>query len=225
MNPKHNNMKRNFIILAGLLLSQITASAQTFKETFDANSLEWTECAYESAAGTAVIEGGYMKITSKGEKKGLGAALTVLSGVSTKVGENTFFETHCYAPLDVQQPFTIRTHVKIDKLAADRVVGLVFNYRDGGNFYCFTFNDEMVSFSRYVDGDVVGGIQQGVKWKDLKKVDQEWELKSDGQVLTFIVDGLQIMKIRYMPLDYAGFGFYTFGKQKLTVDDVEFIQQ
>ena len=82
----------------------------------------------------------------------------------------------------------------------------------------------MVRFERQVDGMVVGVIQQGVKWKDRKKVDQEWELISDGQVLTFIVDGVQILKVRYMPLDYTGFGYYTFGKQELQVDDVEFIQ-
>lgn len=217
-------MKKKHLILSGLMLVSLGLQAQTFKETFDANSLEWTECAYESNSGTAVIDGGKMTITSKGENKGLGAALTVLSGVKTKVGENTFFETHCYAPLDVQKPFKIRTHVNIEKLAGDRMTGLVFNYKDGGNFYCFAFNDEMVCFNRYVDNKVVGQIQQGVKWADKKKVDQEWELISDGQVLTFIVDGMQILKVRYMPLEYSGFGFYTFGKQELAIDDVEFIQ-
>ena len=39
----------------------------------------------------------------------------------------------------------------------------------------------------------------------------------------FIVDGIQILKVRYMPLEYTGFGYYTFGKQELAVDDVEFI--
>ena len=198
--------------------------AQSIKETFDANSLEWTECAYESNSGSAIIDGGKMAITSKGENKGLGIALTALSGVATKVGENTFFETHCYAPLDVLKPFTIRTHVNIKKLSNDRTTGLVLNYRDGGNFYCFNFNSEMVRFERRVDGLVVGAISQGVKWEDKKNVDQEWELTSDGQTLTFIVDGMQILKVRYMPLEYAGFGFYTFGKQELVVDDVEFIQ-
>ena len=206
------------------MLGTLSVQAQTFKETFDANSLEWTECAYESNSGTAVIDGGKMTITSKGENKGLGVALTLLSGVQTKVGRNTFFETHCYAPLDVQKPFKSRTHVNIEKLASDRMTGLVFNYKDGGNFYCFAFNDEMVCFNRYVDNVVVGQIQQGVKWADKKKVDQEWELISDGQVLTFIVDGMQILKVRYMPLEYSGFGFYTFGKQELAIDDVEFIQ-
>ena len=201
--------------MAFFLLAQ--TNAQNFKETFDANSLEWTECAFESNNGTAVIDGGKMTIVSKGENKGLGIALTALSGVATKVGANTFFETHCYAPLDVQKPFKIRTHVNIQKLANDRTTGLVFNYRDGGNFYCFNFNNEMVRFERRVDGIVVGAIQQGVTWKDKKLI-------SDGQVLTFIVDGVQILKVRYMPLEYTGFGYYTFGKQELQVDDVEFIQ-
>ena len=154
--------------MAFILLNQ--TNAQNFKETFDANSLEWTECAFESNNGTAVIDGGKMTIVSKGENKGLGIALTALSGVATKVGANTFFETHCYAPLDVQKPFKIRTHVNIQKLTNDRTTGLVFNYRDGGNFYCFNFNNEMVRFERRVDGIVVGAIQQGVKWKDKKRL-------------------------------------------------------
>ena len=38
-----------------------------------------------------------------------------------------FFETHCYAPLDVKKPFEVIANVKIDKLANDRVCGFVFN--------------------------------------------------------------------------------------------------
>ena len=71
--------------MAFITFSQI--NAQSFKETFDANSLEWTECAYESNSGTAIIDEGKMTIISKGENKGLGIALTALSGVATKVGE------------------------------------------------------------------------------------------------------------------------------------------
>ena len=48
-----------------------------------------------------------MTIISKGENKGLGMTLTALSGIATKVGK-ILFETHCYAPLDVQKPFKIR---------------------------------------------------------------------------------------------------------------------
>ena len=217
-------MKKTIGTILVALVASNAIYAQNFVETFDANSLEWTECAFESNNGTAIIDKGKMTVTSKGEKKGMSVMTTMLTGVATQIGENTFFETHCYAPLNVQQPFKIRTHVKIRRLANDQTTGLVFNYRDNGNFYCFNFNDEMVRFERHVDGVVVGAVTQGVKWKDKKKVDQEWELVSDAQTLTFLVDGLQILKVRYMPLEYTGFGFYTFGKQELEIDDVEFIQ-
>lgn len=217
-------MKKTYCLIAIISLMTLGVNAQSYTETFDSNSLEWTECAYESNSGTAIIDKGVMTITSKGEKKGAGAFLTMMTGVATQVGENTFFETHCYAPLDVQKPFRVMTHVNISRLDADKTVGLVFNYKDAGNFYCFTFNDEMVRFMRYVDNAIVGYIEQGVKWRDKKKVDQEWVLTSDGGILTFTVDGMPIMKVRYMPLDYSGIGFYTFGKQKLVVDDIEFTQ-
>lgn len=58
----------------------------------------------------------------------------------------------------------------------------------------------------------------------LKNLLTTYDLESDNSTLTFTVNGLQIMKVRYMPLEYTGFGYYTFGKQKLIVDDVEFIQ-
>ena len=83
----------------------MTLQAQSFVDTFDANSLGWTECAFESNKGSAIIDKGVMTIKSKGENKTAGALLSVMSGVATKVGENTFFETHCYAPLDVKKEF------------------------------------------------------------------------------------------------------------------------
>lgn len=33
------------------------------------------------------------------------------------------------------------------------------------------------------------------------------------------------MRVRYMPLDYIGVGFYTVGKQTLIVNDVTFTQK
>lgn len=215
-------MKVKFFVMC--VLCGLMANAQSFKESFDANSLEWTECAYESNTGTALIDKGVMTIKSKGENKTMGALLSAASGVVTKVGQNTFFETHCYAPLDVSKPFKITSRVFIDKLGEDRIVGLVFNYKDDGNFYCFTFDENMVRFMRYERGVVVGCVQQGVKWEDKSKVDHEWELTSIDNVLTFVVNGVPILNIRYMPLEYTGFGYYTFGKQKLVVDEVEFVQ-
>ncbi len=217
-------MKRLFFLAGMALVGAGSLQAQSYKETFDSNSLEWTECASESSNGSAIIDQGVMTVESKGVKKGLSVLATVMAGTTVQVGENTFFETHAYVPLDVMKPFRVITHVNIGKLSSDRVAGFVFNYKDGGNFYCFIFDDEMVRFCRYVDNAMVGGISQSVKWADKKKVDQEWILESDGDQLTFTVDGMPIMKVRYMPLSYSGMGFYTFGKQKLIVDDIEFVQ-
>lgn len=214
-------MKLRFFILC-LLSSMLTYAQVSFKETFDANSLEWTECAYENYSGTAIIDKGVMTIKSKGLSKGLGLLMKA-NGDDPSV-LNTFFESHCYAPIDVVKPFRITSRVKVDELSDDRIVGLVFNYKDDGNFYCFTFTRSMVSFTRHKDGMVVGRIQQGVKWSDKTKVEQEWVLTSVDNVLTFTVDGMPILNVRYMPLEYAGFGYYTYGKQTLVVDEVEFEQ-
>lgn len=62
-------MKKTIGIMTLALATTMVTYAQSFKETFDANSLEWTECAYESNSGTAIIDGGKMTIISKGETK------------------------------------------------------------------------------------------------------------------------------------------------------------
>ena len=79
-------------------------------------------------------------------------------------------------------------------------------------------------FLRYFENRLIGDIHQSVKWSKKRKAQQSWRLESEGSLLSFFVDDMLIMKVRYMPLEYAGFGFYTFGNQKLIVDDVEFIQ-
>lgn len=199
--------------------------AQSFTETFDANSLGWTESAGESNSGTAVIDKGVMTIKSKGDTKFSRLAAN-LNGAS-KGFENTAFETHCYAPLDVKKPFEVIANVKMDDLSLDRQAGLIFNYRDFGNYYAFVFNKESITFLRFADNRCVGSITQDVKWPDAKKGKQEqvWKLISDGDQMQFFIDDLEIMKVRYMPLDFTGVGFYTIGKQTLVIDDITFTQK
>lgn len=201
---------KKILLMATMFVVTFSVNAQSYKETFDSNSLEWTECAYKNGVGTAIIDKGVMTVSSKGEKKGLSALVSATSGVATRVGQNTFFETHCYAPIDVMKPFEIQAKVNIKQLADDRLAGLVFNYKDGGNFYCFSFNDEFVKFIRYENNEVVGDIMQGIQWKGKRKTDMLWTLVNDGQTLSFKIDGATILNIRYMPLSYSGFGFYTF---------------
>ena len=214
-------MKRTIFILAISLIFYLQTNAQSIKETFDSNSLEWTECSFESSAGRAIIDKGVMTVTSKGEKKGASLLL------GAQVGVNTFFETHCYAPIDVMKPFEIHSRVCLERrgslIPTETLVGLIFNYRDNGNFYCFSFNSEFVTFRRYVDGEIVGEVSQAMNTKNCGEI-MKWSLYSDGNTLTFKVDDVSMLNVRYMPLQYSGFGYYTFGAQTLYVDWVEFIQ-
>lgn len=215
-------MKKIIALLLFVFILTNANAQDIVKDTFDSNAFEWTECAFESNNGTAIIDKGVLTITSKGLSKGM-SLLMKADGQDTKQF-NTFFETHCYAPIDVMKPFKIVSRVTIDNLSNERIVGLVFNYKDGGNFYCFTFNNEAVQFKRFENNELVGCITQSIKWEKKSKLDQEWELISEDQILSFIVEGVPVLKVRYMPLQYSGFGFYTYGKQKLIVDEIDFIQ-
>lgn len=218
-------MKRTILSLCMATVIGTAAYAQSFTETFDANSLGWTESAGESNSGTAIIDKGVMTIKSKGDSKFMRFAAN--ANGSAKGFENTAFETHCYAPLDVNKPFEITANVKMDNLELDRQAGLIFNYRDFGNYYVFVFNKEAVSFLRFVDNRCVGSITQDIKWDKANKGkrDQTWKLISDNGELQFFVNDMEIMKVRYMPLDFTGIGFYTIGKQTLVVDDITFTQK
>lgn len=211
-------MKKNIFVLAAMLTVASANAQNIIKETFDTNSLNWNECVSESEAGTSIIDKGTLTLTSNGINKFWSAM------VGTKVGENTYFTCFCYAPLNMQQSFKVKTNVTIDKLGSDKCAGLIFNYKDNGNFYAFIMSEDVVSFIRYIDNNLVGSISQSIRWTKKRKAQQEWVLESDNSTLTFSINGMEIMKTRYMPLQYSGFGYYTFGKQKLVVDDVEFIQ-
>ncbi len=218
-------MKRFLTMMCMVAVVAMATTAQSFTETFDANSLGWTESAGESNAGTAIVDKGVMTIKSKGDSKF--SRIAAMANGNSKLFENTAFETHCYAPLDVKKPFEIVANVKMDNLDLERQAGMIFNYRDFGNYYAFVFNKQSVSFLRFVDNRCVGSITQDIKWGDAKKgkQEQEWKLISDGDQLQFFVDDLEILKVRYMPLDFTGIGFYTIGKQTLVVDDVTFTQR
>lgn len=53
---------KKLILCAVLFSASVSANAQGYKETFDSNSLEWTECAYKNGIGTAIIDKGVMTI-------------------------------------------------------------------------------------------------------------------------------------------------------------------
>lgn len=196
--------KANVLILFLIITSAINAKANVVVDDFSANIYGWNEGEIDGDIGAIAIINGQLDIKSKHDEFAL--------------------KTHCYAPINVEKDFKVIAHVYIDKLKNDKQVGLLFNYRDDGNFYCFSFNEYAVSFRRFENNREVGSYHQGIKWKKKKKLEQEWTLVKEADELAFLVDGQEIIRIRYMPLSYCGIGFYTISKQRLLVDKIEYIQ-
>ena len=191
-----------FVLLTAIV--GVSVNANVVVDDFSANLYAWNEGEIGNNIGTIQIINGQLSIQSKHEEIAL--------------------KTHCYAPINVERDFRITANVLIDKLKDDKEVGLIFNYRDDGNFYCFSFNEYAVSFLRFENNVEVGSYHQGVKWKKKKKLEQEWTLVKEADELAFSVDGQEIIRIRYMPLSYCGVGFYTIDKQKLIVNKIEYEQ-
>ena len=99
-------MNKKFLFAAIFAACALNLSAQSFTETFDSNSLEWTERAFKNEEGTAIIDKGVMTIQSYTK---VDVALLLAAGQVEKT--LTAFETHCYAPLDIKKPFTISSDV------------------------------------------------------------------------------------------------------------------
>ena len=196
--------KRNVILLLLLAALAIGARANVIVDDFSANIYSWNEGEIDGDIGAIAIINGQLDIKSKHDEFAL--------------------KTHCYAPINVEKDFRMTAYVGIDKLKDDKQVGLIFNYRDDGNFYGFSFNEYAVSFRRFENNVEVGSYHQGIKWKKKKKLEQEWTLIKEADELAFLVDGQEIIRIRYMPLSYCGVGFYTISKQRLIVDRVEYEQ-
>lgn len=196
--------KTNVIILLLMASLAICAKANVVVDDFSANIYGWNEGEIDGDIGAIAIINGLLDIKSKHDEVAL--------------------KTHCYAPINVEKDFRVTAYVGIDKLKDDKQVGLIFNYRDDGNFYCFSFNEYAVSFRRFENNVEVGSYHQGIKWKKKKKLEQEWTLIKEADELAFLVDGQEIIRIRYMPLAYCGVGFYTISKQRLIVDRIEYEQ-
>ena len=194
----------NVIILLLMATLAMMANANVIVDDFSANIYGWNEGEIDGDIGSIAIINGQLDIKSKHEEVAL--------------------KTHCYAPINVEKDFRVTAHVLIDKLKDEKQVGFIFNYRDDGNFYCFSFNEYAVSFRRFENNQEVGSYHQGIKWRKNKKLEQEWTLVKEADELAFMVDGQEIIRIRYMPLSYCGIGFYTISKQKLTVKKIEYNQ-
>lgn len=92
------------LLVALFALGTLTANAQTFKDTFDSNSMGWTEISGKD--GEAVIKEGVMHL--EGKKSG---GLSLLGGVK----DASEIMTHCFTNIDVQKNFEIKCKANVKK--------------------------------------------------------------------------------------------------------------
>ena len=85
-------------------------------------------------------------------------------------------------------------------------------------------NEYNVIFTRVENNQLVGSIYQGIKWSKTRKAEQTWVIEYNGNDLIFYIDEIPLIKVKYMEMQYSGFGFYAEGKQKFIIEDVEFVQ-
>lgn len=209
-------MKKNFIFLAALAIAcSANVSAQQYVENFDSNSLEWTECTFDNKENIkTVIAKGVLTVHSEKNTNFFSGATTLSTAIST-----------CYAPIDVKKPFKITTHLNYSD--DNYPCGVMFNLKDEGTYYAIVLKEDAkkILFQRWENNQLVGGYTQGFPFPKLKKGQfYELVLESNGNTISFTMQGIPVFKLRYMPLTYSGFGYLTYGDQEMIVDDVIFEQ-
>lgn len=200
------------LLVALFALGTLTVNAQNVKETFDSNTLGWTEVSDKS--GEAAIKEGVMHIVGKN------------SGGSTFFGykQPSFIETHCYSNLDVTKNFEIKCDAIAKKISNAGCFGVIMNYFDNGNFIVFVIDNEYAHLMRFQNNEMVGRISNKLKLVKKKKADLSLSIKNSYQKLQFYVNNMLAIEARYLPLESNGFGFYVLGEQIVDFDNVEFIQ-
>ncbi|WP_075558535.1 hypothetical protein [Parabacteroides timonensis] len=205
---------KHLLISIGLLLATIT-NAQ-IKDTFDSNSLGWTEAS--SSDGEAVIRDGVMHMESK---KGASNFATIMFGTKA---EPSFVETHTYGGFDPNKDFEITCEALVKKIDENNVFGIMLDYIDEGNFLLFVVTEQQSYLYRFKDYQMVGRIKNRIKLKSQKKVSLDFKVKSSYQRLQFYVNDMLALEARYLPLTSSGIGFYVFGKQTVDFDNLEIKQ-
>ena len=203
-------MKHLFIVCSLVISAAMSANAQTRTETFDSNTMGWTEVSDKKSE--AVIREGELKIRSKRWKNFFGKLVPSSA------------ESHCYSGLDYNKDFAIEATAKAKKMTKKGYAGILVNYTDDGNMLLFAFDKKHAHLVNFVDGQINGRMISDIKFPKKKNTPLEITVKNESQRLFFYVNDVLIFERRYTPLTSDGVGFYAVGKQQLFIDEVKFIQ-
>lgn len=204
-------MRQALLSIALFAFVALSANAQSFKDTFDSNTLGWTEMS--SSDGEVLIKDGVLHL--KGKKNGQ-SFFTYVPG--------TEIITSAYTAFDPQKNFQIKCKATIKKINDKNPIGIIINYQDDRNFMLFSIDEGNAYFMRYEDGDLTGYRANLLKLKGKRNTEIAFEIKSTYNRIEFLVNDMTAIELRYQPIISNGVGFYLYGAQEADFDDLEIIQ-
>lgn len=203
---------KQVLFIALFALAALSANAQSFKDTFDSNTLGWVE--FTNKDGEALIQDGVMHLVGKKP-----ATNTIFSS-----SDGSFVLTSCYVPIDVTTNFELKIKAKVKKIGENNKVGIVLDYFDDYNFIMFTIDDKNVYYEKVKEGYVVAKRWAPLKLTDKRKAELEFSIKNSFNKLEFSINNMLVMDIRFLELTSNGIALFTSGAQEADFDDLEIIQ-
>jgi len=189
-----------------MLLTAVSmgAYAQKFalKDTFETNANGWTEIVDKK--GETTIVDGVLRIKSK--------------------KADSFYESHFYSDMDVMHNFEVKCEVKVKSINDDSNFGIILNYMDDGNFILFSISEGNARLIKYENYKIIGQISNNIKLKAARKASVDLVVRNTFQKLTFEVNGMKAIEARFIPLTSSGIGFYVYGDQTVSFDNLEITQ-
>ena len=205
---------RKYLLIMVLLAGSMMANAQIV-ETFDSNKFGWQE--YSQKDGSALVIDGILRI------KGNNPIENAWSLSSRSVILST-----CYAPIDPQKNFEIKSTALAKKISDKGFFGVIFDYKDDGNYSSFYIQkgdkNAIVIYEREYENRVVGRRYTELKLPSKRNAEFDFILKSSYNDIQFICNDMKVMEVRHQHPQFTGFGFIVIGQQEVEFDNVEFIQ-
>lgn len=162
-----SNTFRRVTFFVTLFISCLSMSAQIATENFSDNRMGWTQ---REKGKEVVIKRGKLCLDSKGK-----------AAIST-----------CFAPMDINKPFSISVEVEAKKLAPNHTVGMMVDVEDEYNFILFQFAGNQVSFCRIINERLEGYRETDFRVRTGRKM--TLTIEYDSNRLTFLVNGKKAME-------------------------------
>lgn len=200
-------MKR-ILFIAIFAFAVLSVNAQSFKDTFDSNTLGWTEVS--GADGDAIIKDGVMHLQGKHNEGYFSNASVIM--------------TNTYTSFDPQKNFEIKCKAIVKKINEKNPVGIIINYLDNYNYMLFAVDEKNAYFFEYSDNRLVSYRVNAMRLRGKRNEELAFEIKSTYNKIEFIVNNITAIELRYRELISNGIGFAIYGAQTADFDDLEIIQ-